>query len=130
MQQRWSFTGNQGGGRRATARSAAARGAAERAVRLPRAAPLGSTVSVDELELPEGFVLPKMSSKEGKVLHPDMVSGAGGRPISWQRATPQDAGSLPAPEHCPPPLVTPHTATLVLLATPSQLVPPRARPTP
>ena len=51
------------------------RSAAIAAKRAPpvSAAPLGSTVSLDELELPPGFVMPKMSSKDGKVLHPDLV---------------------------------------------------------
>jgi hypothetical protein len=38
------------------------------------AAPLGSTVSIDDAELPPGLVLPKLAHKEGKVLHPDLVS--------------------------------------------------------
>lgn len=40
----------------------------------PRAAPLGSTVSVDDVELPPGFKAPRQASKDGKVLHPDLIN--------------------------------------------------------
>ncbi|KAI8470646.1 MAG: alanine aminotransferase [Monoraphidium minutum] len=39
-----------------------------------RAAPLGSTMSVDDIELPPGVKVPKVASKEGKVLHPDLIN--------------------------------------------------------
>jgi hypothetical protein len=48
----------------------------------PRAAPLGSTVSVDEPDLrgaaaaaaANGAKAPRESSKDGKVLHPDLIN--------------------------------------------------------
>ena len=52
-------------------RALAARGASAPPV---AAAPLGSTVSVDDIELPKGFKAPKQASKDGKVLHPDLIN--------------------------------------------------------
>jgi hypothetical protein len=40
----------------------------------PAAAPLGSTMSVDGIELPAEIKVPKEASKEGKVLHPDLIN--------------------------------------------------------
>ncbi|GBF93162.1 alanine aminotransferase [Raphidocelis subcapitata] len=58
-----------------TAPAARVPAAAARPRRVARAAaPLGSTVSVDDVELPPGVQLPKLASKEGKVLHPDLIN--------------------------------------------------------